>query len=117
MAGLVIEDGGKTTLSVQEAPLNQIPVWQEAIRALMINIRTRDAEEIENARNSLKSAQNILKNHERSLWSAQGDANEILFEDHISESIRRLCAYARDFGETLLNMLAHEMMITERRQE
>ena len=61
--------------------------------------------------------QNILKNHERSLWSAQGDANEILFEDHISESIRRLCAYARDFGETLLNMLAHEMMITERRQE
>jgi phosphate uptake regulator len=117
MAGLVIEDGGKTTLSVQEAPLNQIPVWQEAIRALMINIRTRDAEEIENARNSLKSAQNVLKNHERSLWSAQGDANEILFEDHISESIRRLCAYARDFGETLLNMLAHEMMITERRQE
>mgnify|MGYP006107032065 CR=1 FL=1 len=118
MARLVIEDNGKTTtLSIQEAPLNQIPVWQEAIRALMINIRTRDAEEIENARNSLKSAQNVLKEHERSLWSAQGDANEILFEDHISESIRRLCAYARDFGETLLNMLAHEMMITERRQE
>ena len=117
MARLAIEDAGSTSLEVNSVPLNQIPVWQEAIRALMINIRTRDAEEIESARNSLKSAQNVLKEHERSLWSAQGDANGILFEDHISESIRRLCAYARDFGETLLNMLAHEMMITERRQE
>ena len=117
MARLAIEDAGNTSLEANSVPLNQIPVWQEAIRALMINIRTRDAEEIENARNSLKSAQNVLKEHERNLWSAQGDANEILFEDHISESIRRLCAYARDFGETLLNMLAHEMMITERRQE
>jgi len=117
MARLAIEDAGNTSLEANSVPLNQIPVWQEAIRALMINIRTRDAEEIENARNSLKSAQNVLKEHERNLWSAQGDAKEILFEDHISESIRRLCAYARDFGETLLNMLAHEMMITERRQE
>ena len=81
----------------------------------MINIRTSDAEEIEAARNSLKAAQNVLKEHERSLWSGRKEANKLLFEDHISESIRRLCAYARDFGETLLNMLAHEMMVTERR--
>ena len=117
MARLAIEDNGTTKLSVEQAPLNQIPVWQEAIRALMINIRTSDAEEIEAARNSLKAAQNVLKEHERSLWSGRKEANKLLFEDHISESIRRLCAYARDFGETLLNMLAHEMMVTERRQD
>lgn len=115
MARLTIEDKGTSKLSVEKVPLNQIPVWQEAIRALMINIRTSNAEEIEDARNSLKSAQNILKEHERSLWSGRKDATKLLFEDHISESIRRLCAYARDFGETLLNMLAHEMIITERR--
>ena len=117
MARLAIEDNGTTNLSPNQAPLNQIPVWQEAIRALMINIRTNDAEEIEAARNSLKAAQNVLKEHERSLWSGRKEANKLLFEDHISESIRRLCAYARDFGETLLNMLAHEMMVTERRQD
>jgi len=117
MARLAIEDNGTTKLSVEQVPLNQIPVWQEAIRALMINIRTSDAEEIEAARNSLKAAQNVLKEHERSLWSGRKEANKLLFEDHISESIRRLCAYARDFGETLLNMLAHEMMVTERRQD
>ena len=117
MARLAIEDNGTTKLSVEKVPLNQIPVWQEAIRALMINIRTSDAEEIEAARNSLKAAQNVLKEHERGLWSGRKDASKLLFEDHISESIRRLCAYARDFGETLLNMLAHEMMVTERRQD
>ena len=117
MARLTIEDNGTTKLSVEQVPLNQIPVWQEAIRALMINIRTSDAEEIEAARNSLKAAQNVLKEHERGLWSGRKEANKLLFEDHISESIRRLCAYARDFGETLLNMLAHEMMVTERRQD
>ena len=90
--GKIIEDDGSTSLEANCVPLNQIPVWQEAIRALMINIRTRDAVEIENARNSLKSAQNVLKEHERSLWSTQGDANEILFEDHILH-LEYLCAH------------------------
>ena len=117
MARLTIEDAGNTSLSTESVPLNQIPVWQEAIRALMINIRTKNAEEIEKARDSLKEAQNVLKEHERSLWSGRKDAPKLLFEDHISESVRRLCAYARDFGETLLNMLTHDMMVTERRDE
>ena len=117
MAGLVIEDNGITSLAVDGVPLNQIPIWQEAIRTLMINIRTKDAQEIEDARDSLKAAQNILKMHERSLWSGRKEAPKLLFEDHISESVRRLCAYARDFGETLLNMLAHDMMVTERKKE
>ncbi|MEE2812411.1 MAG: phosphate uptake regulator PhoU [Candidatus Thermoplasmatota archaeon] len=117
LARLAIENNGVIKISTEQAPLNQIPVWQDAIRTLMINIRTKDAQEIEIARNSLKAAQNTLKEHERSLWSGRKDANKLLFEDHISESVRRLCAYARDFGEILLNMLAHEMMVTERRRD
>ncbi len=116
MAQLVIEDEGNTKLSIEDAPLNQIPIWQEAIRTLMINIRTKDPIEIESARIALKSAQDYLSIHERGLWTGRKSANKVLFEDHISESIRRLCAYSRDFGETLLNMLTHEMMLTERIQ-
>jgi len=116
MAQLVIEDEDNTKLSIEDAPLNQIPIWQEAIRTLMINIRTKDPIEIESARIALKSAQDYLSIHERGLWTGRKSANKVLFEDHISESIRRLCAYSRDFGETLLNMLTHEMMVTERMQ-
>ncbi len=74
----------------------------------------RNAREIENARNALKTAQLSLKDHEKGLWAGKTEAKKILLEDHISESIRRMCAYARDFGETLLNMIAHEEMITSR---
>jgi len=117
MAALILEDKGRTKLSLKAPPLNQIPIWQAAVRALMINIRTYNLEEIKESRISLKRAQGILKEHERSLWSGKKDANKLLFEDHISESIRRLCAYARDFGEILLNMFSHESVITERRNE
>jgi len=117
MAALILEDKGRTKLSLNAPPLNQIPIWQAAVRDLMMNIKTYDLEEIEEARISLKRAQKILKEHEKSLWRGKKDANKLLFEDHISESIRRLCAYARDFGEIILNMLSHESMITERRNE
>jgi hypothetical protein len=32
----------------------------------------------------------------------------MLVEHSVSESIRRLCAYARDFGESLINMNAYK---------
>ncbi len=114
LAKLTTDFEGVPSLSPDSLPLNQIPVWQEAIRSLMVNIRTKDAREIESARNALKSAQLSLKEHEKGLWSGKPEAKKVLLEDHISESIRRMCAYARDFGETLLNMIAHEEMITSR---
>lgn len=117
MAALILEDKGRTKLSLEAPPLNQIPIWQEAVRALMINIRTYNLEEIEVARLSLKRAQKILKEHEKSLWKGKKDANKLLFEYHISESIRRLCAYARDFGEILLNMYSCERITTEKRNK
>ena len=89
-------------------PLSALPIWLDSIKTLMINLRERDAHQIENARNSLKSAQLELEKHEESLWSGKRKAAPLLFEDRLSESIRRLCAYARDFGEILLNMLAYD---------
>lgn len=112
LADLATKFGGVLSFDSEDLPINQIPIWQEAIRSLMINMRTKDAREIETARNALKSAQVELKEHEQGLWSGKREARELLLEDHISESVRRMCAYARDFGETLLNMIAHEETIT-----
>ena len=82
----------------------------DALKTLMINLRTHDAYQIETARNSLKAAQLALKEHEEGLWSGRRKASPLLFEDRISESIRRICAYSRDFGEILLNMIAYDSM-------
>ena len=108
MARLTLDSDSIPKLKIQNMPLSALPIWQESIKTLMINLRERDAYQIEEARNSLKSAQLELEEHEESLWSGKRKAAPLLFEDRLSESIRRLCAYARDFGEILLNMLAYD---------
>ena len=108
MAKLTIDSESIPNLSAQKMPLSALPIWLDSIKTLMINLRERDTHQIENARNSLKKAQLELEKHEESLWSGRRKAAPLLFEDRLSESIRRLCAYARDFGEILLNMLAYE---------
>ena len=107
-ARLSLDSGLIPKLSIEKMPLSALPIWLDSIKTLMINLRERDAYQIENARNSLKSAQLELEKHEESLWSGKRKAAPLLFEDRLSESIRRLCAYARDFGEILLNMLAYD---------
>ncbi|MBT3772144.1 MAG: phosphate uptake regulator PhoU [Euryarchaeota archaeon] len=96
-------------------PLSQLPIWQEALRTLMINLRAHDVHSIEGARSSLKEAQTQLAAFEESLWKEGKGKDEnairILFLFRLSESIRRLCAYARDFGEVLLNMILHSNLI------
>ena len=108
MAKLTLETDSTPKLSLEEMPLSVLPIWLDSIKALMINLRERDAHQIEAARNSLKAAQLELEKHEEGLWSGKRKAAPLLFEDRISESTRRLCAYARDFGEILLNMLAYD---------
>ena len=108
IAKLTIDSESIPNLSAQKMPLSALPIWLDSIKTLMINLRERDTHQIENARNSLKTAQLELEKHEESLWSGRRKAAPLLFEDRLSESIRRLCAYARDFGEILLNMLAYE---------
>ena len=108
MAKLTIDSESIPNLSAQKMPLSALPIWLDSIKTLMINLRDRATHQIENARNSLKTAQLELEKHAESLWSGRRKAAPLLFEDRLSESIRRLCAYARDFGEILLNMLAYD---------
>ena len=108
IAKLTMDSSSIPKLSIQKMPLSALPIWLDSIKTLMINLRQRDTHQIEDARNSLKRAQLELEKHEESLWSGKRKAAPLLFEDRLSESIRRLCAYARDFGEILLNMLAYD---------
>ena len=110
MARLTLETNPRHSLKSDEHPLSLLQVWMDALKSLMINLRTHDPYQIEEARDSLKAAQLSLKEHEESLWSGRRKASRLLFEDRISESIRRICAYSRDFGEILLNMIAHDSM-------
>ena len=111
MAKLTLDSESIPNLSPDQMPLSVLPIWLDSIKTLMINLRERDAHQIEDARNALKKAQMELEKHEESLWSGRRKAATLLFEDRISESTRRLCAYARDFGEILLNMLAYDSII------
>lgn len=101
----------KPGMKSSEPPLNQIIMWQKAIKQLMINIRTRDSYEIEESRMSLKQAQNEISEYEETLLENRKLSGEELFFFRISESVRRLCAYARDFGEVLLNLKMYDEMI------
>lgn len=91
-----------------KSSIKKLGEWQDALKELMINIRIRDATRIEEARTHLKKIQNDLKEHERNLFQSGKKHSWMLVELSVSESIRRLCAYARDFGESLINMNAYK---------
>jgi len=93
-------------------PLEHIPHWMGALKELMINIRTRDSTRIEEARHLLKATQTALLAYERTQLRTVAEGTEVAHALGISESVRRLCAYSRDFGEVLLNMkIAAEMNV------
>ena len=108
LAELILTTENKPTLDFNEEPLNKLAIWQTSIKALMVNIRTRNPHEIHDARMALKEAQIELSEHEDSLWGGRTSATSVLYKFRLSESIRRLCAYARDMGEILLNIIACE---------
>jgi len=113
LAILIFESESLPIFESSKPPMQQLPLWQTAIKALMVNLRTRDAGEIEIARDMLKTAQITLKKYEEGLWGERKQVRLLLLEYRISESTRRLCAYARDFGETLLNMMIYDRMIVD----
>lgn len=108
MALLVLEKPMIRTHLSNSVPLKQLPQWQAALKELMINIRTSDSVRIEDARKTLKQAQKILLKHEQDLLSNRHQNLLMAFDLSFSESVRRLCAYSRDFGEILLNMMVFE---------
>jgi phosphate uptake regulator len=111
LSELVKENPNLTTKMIDMAPLEQLPKWQLALKELMINIRTRDSTRIEIARGDLKKCQQVLKVHEKDLLDNHRHNEWMTFDLSLSESVRRLCAYARDFGEILLNMLVFSKIV------
>jgi len=107
LAHILIQNPNIIENMINMKPIEQIPIWQDSLKELMINIRERDSKRIEKARHSLKEVQknliileqDLLENHLQNQW--------IPFNLKTSESIRRLCAYARDFGEILLNVIVY----------
>ncbi|MBC8437918.1 MAG: phosphate uptake regulator PhoU [Euryarchaeota archaeon] len=97
-----------------EAPLENIPIWTESLRTLMINIREHDPGAISSARNNLKDAQSKLEIYEDELWRSHSKTVPLLFKFRLSESVRRMCAYSRDFGEILLNIISHAQLVEEK---
>ena len=91
-------------LSPSFTPIQHVPTWMGALKELMINIRTRDSTRIELARHDLKSMQQSLLEYERKELETTSKGLLLAQQLSMSESIRRLCAYSRDFGEILLNM-------------
>lgn len=92
-------------------PILNLPLWQEALKELMINIRTQDSHRIETARHQLKTLQTELKTYETSIFDSEKKNRQLAAAVSISESVRRLCAYSRDFGEILLNMKLSALMV------
>ena len=108
------KDSDNPKVTDNQPLISQISVWQRAIKQLMINIRTRDSTEIEEARGNLKQAQIEIMNFEGQLVEGRKLSKNDLFQFRMSESIRRLCAYARDFGEILLNIKMYDEMIIDK---
>ena len=110
MAHLVQESD--FNLKSKKTPMIQVSTWQKAIKNLMINIRTRNSFEIEESRQLLKQAQIEIVEYEDELIEGRKMTKDDVLLFRLSESVRRLCAYARDFGEILLNLKLHDEMIS-----
>ncbi|DAC54827.1 MAG TPA: hypothetical protein D7I11_04190, partial [Candidatus Poseidoniales archaeon] len=62
----------------------------------------------------LKTLQTELKVYENSIFEDEEKNRQMASSLSVSESVRRLCAYSRDFGEVLLNMKLASVMVEVR---
>ena len=111
----LIQSSTELHLNKDKTPILQIYMWQDAMKKLMINIRTRNSFEIEESRQKLKKAQLQITAYEDKLFQGRKMTKSDMLLFRLSESVRRLCAYARDFGEILLNLKLHDEMISRKR--
>lgn len=113
MAQLILEFED-LELDADKEPIIQLNIWQDSMKKLMINIRTRNSFEIEESRLELKTAQIQISSYEQKLIEGRKMSKHDFLLFKISESVRRLCAYARDFGEILLNLKMHDDMVVRK---
>jgi phosphate uptake regulator len=110
----IIEHRDHIPVLGETPPIQHLPLWQESLKELMINIRTQDSHRIETARHQLKALQTTLKDYEASIFDGDTMNRQLAASLSMSESVRRLCAYSRDFGETLLNMKLASIIVETR---
>jgi phosphate uptake regulator len=110
----IIEHRDHIPVLGETPPIQHLPLWQESLKELMINIRTQDSHRIEKARHQLKSLQTTLKDYETSIFDGDTMNRQLAAALSMSESVRRLCAYSRDFGEVLLNMKLASIIVETR---
>ncbi len=109
----MIKTSKKIVNQIETSLISQLSSWLNTLKLLMINIRTRNSIEIEESRQILKSTQKEILEYENKLIEERKLSKSDLFNFRISESIRRMCAYARDFGEILLNLKLYDDMIVK----
>ena len=107
LAMLLTETKIRPDFDENDIPLQQLMVWQNSMKTLMINQRTQNPSEINDAIADLRLAIETLVSHEEGLWDGNRMVVPVLFEYRLSEIVRRLCAYARDFAEAVLNLIVH----------
>ena len=112
LAVLVRENNDEIRLQPAEMPLRAIPLFSAELRELVHNMYTKDIPLIHGAKSSLAKIIKDIEVDEGELWTGRRPAERLYAEFQISESIRRLCAYAVNFAELLLNMLMHEQLET-----
>jgi phosphate uptake regulator len=113
LAMLLTDTKERPNFNEEDIPLRQLMVWQKSMKTLMINQRTQNPSEINEAMADLRLAIGTLVSHEEGLWDGNRMVVPVLFEYRLSEIVRRLCAYARDFAEAVLNLIVHLSVVDD----
>ena len=91
--------------------LSIIPIWQNSMKLLISNFRKNKISEVHDAKNQLNSAIKSLEEFETNLWDSDVGRVNALYQDRLSESLRRICAYSSDMAEILINIHNHRKSI------
>lgn len=110
LAILVRENSERIRLKPKDMPLKAIPMFSSGLKELIHNMYTKDISVIHGAKVSLVNIIKDIEANEDELWTGRRSAERLYAEFQISESVRRMCAYAVNFAELLLNMLIHEQL-------
>ena len=104
---LVVNRNDQTNVDVNALPFSLIPSWLMALKQLNSNIKKPNLSEVHEAKLQLRRNMKILSDFEDEMWVESNTADAI-YINRCSESIRRLCAYASDMAEIVLNIHVHK---------
>ena len=91
--------------------MSVIPVWQSSMKLLISNLRKNKVAEVHDAKKKLNSAIWAMEDYESDLWDDKVGRVNALYRYRLSESLRRICAYASDMAEILINIHNHRSSV------